>query len=588
MSISVQTLRDLILQLVPADGSTIGNQALIAELQNFLPELSDAEYHAAKDALVVERMLMKGRGRGGSVSRTGSEPRLASAATQIRPKPALNSEYAEVNSALNDYFFHGRFEMLPVYLDLEGDAETELTEALEMDPDELGDFIGLCAAQSLRFDKTDPYSDHVEWLKDWSQTGRQQPPPFTALLAALSIAAERMGADQNFSPNNYYERLFELLGVKGATNQQKLKLYAKSTRQFWRALNLWLSENDFLLGRPTARALISHWQYASYALSQALVRDADRNRFAGLFESYDLVPGDPVPEAEMVLLVHDWMTSHGPTGPTAWLRKLWAANELRERVVAAALDAFETWEKSTATTADGSRNARLQWLLGFTGYRLLKAHDLITSPAFVVIKAASEFKDKTTAPNQLWQTDFTYFKVIGWGWFYLSTILDDFSRYIIAWKLCTNMRVEDVTATLELALKASGCDTANVAHRPRLLSDNGPSYISGDLAEWLEDQGMDHVRGAPHHPQTQGKIERWHQTLKNRVLLENYYLPGHLENQIAAFVEHYNHQRYHESIGNVTPADVYFGRDTAIKERRKRIKKRTLQNRRLNHQRQAA
>ena len=80
-------------------------------------------------------------------------------------------------------------------------------------------------------------------------------------------------------------------------------------------------------------------------------------------------------------------------------------------------------------------------------YRLLKAHDLITSPAFVVIKAADEFRDKTTAPNQLWQSDFTYLKVIGWGWFYLSTILDDFSRYIIAWKLCTTMRAEDVTDT---------------------------------------------------------------------------------------------------------------------------------------------
>ena len=85
-------------------------------------------------------------------------------------------------------------------------------------------------------------------------------------------------------------------------------------------------------------------------------------------------------------------------------------------------------------------------------YRLLKAHGLITSPAFVVIKAADEFRDKTTAPNQLWQTDFTYLKVIGWGWFYLSTILDDYSRYIIAWKLCTNMTADDVTATLKLAL----------------------------------------------------------------------------------------------------------------------------------------
>ena len=141
-------------------------------------------------------------------------------------------------------------------------------------------------------------------------------------------------------------------------------------------------------------------------------------------------------------------------------------------------------------------------------YRLLKAQDLVTSPAFVVIKAADEFRDKTTAPNQLWQTDFTYLKVIGWGWFYLSTILDDYSRYIIAWKHCTTMKADDVTDTLKLALEASDCDKAHVNHKPRLLSDNGSFYISGDLADWLEDQKMDHVRGAPHHPQTQGKIER--------------------------------------------------------------------------------
>ena len=168
-------------------------------------------------------------------------------------------------------------------------------------------------------------------------------------------------------------------------------------------------------------------------------------------------------------------------------------------------------------------------------YRLLKAHDLITSPAFVVVKAADPFHDKTTAPNQLWQTDFTSLKVIGWGGLYLSTILDDFSRAIIAWKLCTTMRADDVTETLNPTLKASGCDQSKVVHKPRLVSDNGSSYISG-LAEWLEDQKIDHVRGAPHHPQTQGKSERWHQTLKNRILLENYFLPGALENHIGAFV----------------------------------------------------
>src|SRR5450631_11071 len=217
-------------------------------------------------------------------------------------------------------------------------------------------------------------------------------------------------------------------------------------------------------------------------------------------------------------------------------------------------------------------------------YRLLKAHDLITSPAYVVIKAANEFKDKTTAINQLWQTDFTYLKITGWGWYYLSTVLDDFSRFIVAWKLCATMTAQDVTVTLDLALAASGLDQMTVVHRPRLLSDNGSSYLAGDLAKWLEQRHMEHVRGAPYHPQTQGKIERWHQTLKNRILLEHYYLPGDLERQVAAFVTHYNHARYHESLGNLTPADVHFGRAEGILLERKRIKRQTIANRRLQHQ----
>jgi transposase-like protein len=141
-----------------------------------------------------------------------------------------------------------------------------------------------------------------------------------------------------------------------------------------------------------------------------------------------------------------------------------------------------------------------------SAYRILKSYDLITGPAYVVLSAADELHDKTTRPKQLWQTDFTYLKAIGWGWFYLSTILDDYSRFIIAWKLCTTMKSSDVTDTLDLALQASGCDLATVVHKPRLLSDNGSSYIFSELADWLEDQQMDHVRGAPYHPQTQGKI----------------------------------------------------------------------------------
>jgi len=137
----------------------------------------------------------------------------------------------------------------------------------------------------------------------------------------------------------------------------------------------------------------------------------------------------------------------------------------------------------------------------------------------------------------MWQTDFTYLKIIGWGCMYLSTIPDDFSRYMIAWQLCT---------------------------------------------------GMSHVRGAPYHPQTQGRIERWHQTLKNRILLDHYFLPGDLEKQIEAFVDHYNHQRYHEILKNLTPADVDFGRGQSILTKRESIKRKTIAKRRLHYQRHAA
>ena len=260
-------------------------------------------------------------------------------------------------------------------------------------------------------------------------------------------------------------------------------------------------------------------------------------------------------------------------------------DDVRARIVTLALDEPELSPRELAVRFT---DAERYFVSEASVYRLLKAHDLITSPAFIVMKAADEFKDKTTAPNQLWQTDFTYLKVTGWGWFYLSTVLDDFSRYIVAWKLCTTMKAEDVTDTLGLALQASGLDQVNVAHRPRLLSDNGPSYVSTDLAAWLDEQDMLHIRGAPYHPMTQGKIERWHLTLKSRILLENYYLPGELEARIEAFVAHYNHLRCHESIDNLTPADVYFGRGQTILLERERIKRKTIQHRRLHHKTHAA
>ena len=140
-------------------------------------------------------------------------------------------------------------------------------------------------------------------------------------------------------------------------------------------------------------------------------------------------------------------------------------------------------------------------------YRILKAADLIESPAYLLLQSADRFQQPTRRRNELWQTDFTYLPVVGWGWYYLSTVPDDYSRKILAWKLGATMRVEDVTETLDLVRAATGVDRIWVKHKPRLLSDNGPCYAAKDLATYLREHVIGHTRGRPYHPMTQGKIE---------------------------------------------------------------------------------
>ena len=249
---------------------------------------------------------------------------------------------------------------------------------------------------------------------------------------------------------------------------------------------------------------------------------------------------------------------------------------VRQHVVDAAL---ADPERSPRELAWQLTDREGQFLSESSVYRILKAYDLIPSPAYIVLSAAKTFRHQTHRPNELWQTDFTYLQVVGWGWYYLSTVLDDYARYIIAWMLRTSMQAVDVMETLDLARAKTGIDQVRVVHRPRLLSDNGPCYVSGELADYLETHKIAHTRGAPYHPMTQGKIERYHRSMKNVVKLEKYYSPWELERAIARFVDDYNHRRLHEALDNVTPADVYEGRRPVILARRAQIKRRTLAQR---------
>jgi len=196
------------------------------------------------------------------------------------------------------------------------------------------------------------------------------------------------------------------------------------------------------------------------------------------------------------------------------------------------------------------------------------------------LKAGKEYHRKTTAPHQMWATDASYFKVIGWGYYYMVTVMDDYSRFILAHKLQRDMTSDSFIEVVQEAVDETGMTEVPVADRTTLLSDNGSGYVSRAFNDYLHLVGIRHILAAPYHPQTNGKLERYHQTIKRDINQVPYELTSDLEAAIAAFVTYYNYSRYHMALNNVTPADVLNGRREQILQRRKEVQLQTIDKRR--------
>lgn len=217
-------------------------------------------------------------------------------------------------------------------------------------------------------------------------------------------------------------------------------------------------------------------------------------------------------------------------------------------------------------------------------YRILKSRGLIYDTPELPVPAAREFHTKTTRPNEMWATDFTYVRVVGWGWYYIGGILDDFSRYLICYEVTRDMTGNTASDLVMRAMEVTGLTGVPVEHRStKLLSDNGSGYISETFNRFLLDQGIGHIYARRNHPQTNGKFERMNRTAKERISLVEFRSPGELEYAVAEFVDWYNTVHYHERIGNMHPVDVYLGRANEIRARRKQVKAETLAKRRLEN-----
>jgi len=216
-----------------------------------------------------------------------------------------------------------------------------------------------------------------------------------------------------------------------------------------------------------------------------------------------------------------------------------------------------------------------------TVYRILRDVGLVKPSETKGFPASEEYHTKTRGPNELWHTDASYFFVAGWGYYYLISVLDDYSRMILGWRVQPSMSSSHIIEVIQDAVEFTGIPTVTVEPGPALLTDNGPGFLSRALEEFLKIRVMKHIVASPYHPQTNGKLERYHRTAKAKVTLFTYDSPQALIEAMASFVLYYNYQRYHEALGNVTPADVYYGRREVILAKREEVKQETLTARRV-------
>jgi putative transposase len=215
-----------------------------------------------------------------------------------------------------------------------------------------------------------------------------------------------------------------------------------------------------------------------------------------------------------------------------------------------------------------------------TVYRILKCEGLISPKPLPEMPAAKEWRHKTTRPDEIWQTDATNLFVVGWGYYKLIPVEDDYSRKIIGYDLKSDETAFSLSDVVELAIEGAKKDghIVNRNNMPCLYTDNGSGFASKVMSDYLYSHGIYHIFATPYHPQGRGKIERFNRRIKEKLCLVVYCSPDELKKAIDEAISTYNNTP-HESLDNVSPSNVYAGQKEVILQKRKKKKRLTLERR---------
>lgn len=315
------------------------------------------------------------------------------------PSSDAIENYLLHNDAINAVVFDGQFAGKPLYLDIEGPVCNEIASMLGQRPDEFIASLGAATHASLTWDKQDIFHWHSKSAADWNGAGRGEAPPFSGLLCALSIAAERMRNDGKFESHNYYQRLFDYLDITDERARQKVKFAFKATLPLWEELNRWLQDKEGELGRPTAQP-VNGFRYVSYAISQALIRDAERQNLHEMFVYFSFAPGEKRTYAEMEVYIDEWIKSHKAKGN---LIRLWQSDGLRERIALAVCEELQAWDGAEAAeVGTGIKTYTPTWVCDIETFPPpSKIYLSLTLPAEVALRSgrwpASRIVDQTRA-----------------------------------------------------------------------------------------------------------------------------------------------------------------------------------------------